>query len=531
MINPQAAASDSRLDTWKQFPWMPGLDTTNDVTLLSPEDAVASDHIVLGQKGNAQQRPGISYNWDNGTSVARTFLIGGTQFYWGSTAPRTDSRVAVDSKGNIYAYTAGGARTLLAAAGAFWTNPTRACFAVLNNILVMAADGSTNYPLQWDGTTLQLLQGTPPNFSIVREWTGRLWTDDKDDPDLLNYSPPYDPNTWNGVGDSGGLYVGTGDGDALGISAIFPPFQGTLFVAKQGRMYNVSGDNPYDYDITTVSNGIGCQSHNAVVAVDQDDVLFISRRGIHSLVATINYGNFAATYVSQKIQKSFVNNWPKNRLFAAQGAYIPEINSVAFAVTDTTTGSGTNRSLWFYNIQFKKWYTWQNVQCSCLFAAIDTDQTRLYLGQEDSRLAQTFNSQIFDILEDASHAAIPVNIMTGVVYVDNAQETIKAFKLLGLAITITGNSNISVNVFIDNFQVQTFNYSDLVAGALLGVNFVLGQSRLGGQEKLAPSWQPMDGFGSGIQLQVQKSDTTSDLSVQGIFLQWEQAGTSQEVRY
>jgi hypothetical protein len=252
---------------------------------------------------------------------------------------------------------------------------------------------------------------------------------------------------------------------------------------------------------------------------------------VHSLVATANYGDFQATFISLKIQKSIVQNWTKNQLFRAQAAYVPEINSAVFAVTDSQDSSNTNRTLWFYNIQYKKWFTWRGVQCSAMFAAQDQDQTRLYLGQEDNRMASTFNGNIYDVTEAGSPQAITPSLMTGVIYVDNLAETIKAFKRVGLAVSLTGATTITVKLFIDNFPVQTVTFTGLVVGPLLGSTFILGQSILGASEQLSPVWQSCDGTGRGVVIQVQKSDMTSDLAVQGVFLEWEPIGTAQEVRF
>src|SRR5690606_5211037 len=113
---------------------------------------------------------------------------------------------------------------------------------------------------QWDGSGKIIdLAGSPPEASFLREYLGRVWCNDKNDKDRLHYSTPGNEEEWGGVGDSGAIDIGIGDGDPEGITNAFV-FKGVLFVAKRTKLYKILGDTPETFHVVLVSDGIGCVS-------------------------------------------------------------------------------------------------------------------------------------------------------------------------------------------------------------------------------------------------------------------------------
>jgi len=370
---------------------------------------------------------------------------------------------------------------------------------------------------------------TPPVASLVREHQGRLWCNDKTNVDRLHYSPISNPEVWNGLGDSGAIDIGVGDGDPEGITA-FWSFKGVLFVAKRTKLYKITGFAPEEYAVELVSSGVGCIAHNSIVYIDQDDIFFASDKGFHSLAATERYGDFEGSYVSADIQKTFNDDFTKSRLKYIWGAYLPNLNSVAFAVTDEQVGTGSNNTVWLYNIPLKSWYCWPNVSCESLIAVTDSDKRRLYAGGETTRVAKTLNGTDYDVNTSGANTAITFSIKTGIIFLGDPF-VVKGFKKLSLIYkpSTLGTTTVTILVKIDNYPLQSLAFTESGASGLLGSTFTLGSSVLGSEPVLAPYTQSIDGYGRGIQITFEQSGTNEAVEIQGFAIEYQPMDAQQEV--
>jgi len=435
---------------------------------------------------------------------------------------RVRETIAVNSAGTIYKYDDSGQRTTLTNSGTALTAPTRVSFAVMNNILIMGFDGATNVPKKYNPNVSAVvadLSGTPPNFSIVRSHLGRLWTNDKANPDRIHYTQTASPEIWNGSGDSGAFDIARGDGDALGIRGIFPTFRGELVVGKGARLYRISGFIPEELRVELMSNGIGSAGHEGIVPVDQDEIFFVSSRGFHAMSTTASFGDLEASFLSLPIQSDFTTFTDFENI---KGVYLPQFNSIAWAVN--RGGAVTNTEIYLYNIAFKAWYRWPNIEAVSIATRTEGEKRRLYIGTANNRILQTDQSRISDFgLEP-----IIYRVRTGVIYPDNQIYTIKAFKRLILLYRPRGNFNFTAKVKIDNYNEQTLTYTQFVAGAELGNDFVLGQSALGQSPALAPFALPIDGYGHGIRIEISQDVPNQGVEIHGFALEYEVAGSGQE---
>lgn len=418
-----------------------------------------------------------------------------------------------------------------------WTTPTAVSMKTINNILVMAATGSSNKKMYWNGsnnTALSLLTSpsytngdpAPPFASIVQTHLGRLFTNDKDRLDRLHYSETFNVYKWGGQGDSGAIDIGVGDGDPGGITAIFPTFKGELFVAKKTKLYRVSGQSPDTFVVSLVSDSIGAEAHNAVVSADTEDIYWLSSRGIHSLAATITFGDFEAKFTSFKIQEEFNENWTRSRLPMAHGAYLPEINSVAFAVTYNST---KNNRLYLYNIPYQAWYVWPNLDCEAMMVATDSDRKRFYFGTSTTRLAKSFVGTNYDTNTSGTQTSIPYELETGLIFPENEPYMVYGYKTFALIHRPTGNQTITVNFQVDGYPSQSLALTVSSTDDLLGSTFILGQSILGTGFQLAPHALPVDGFGRGFKINVSQNIIGESAEIQGFVVEFEPAGEQQEV--
>lgn len=380
-----------------------------------------------------------------------------------------------------------------------------------------------------EGTTadVDIQLGEPaPRASVVRAALGRLLLNDKTRRDRLHYCETDNHTAWNGWGDSGALDIGFGDGDPSGLTGIAPPFKGSIFVGKRTKLYRIAGYTPETFIIEQVSSGIGFINHQSIVAIDQDDVLFVSTRGVHSISATASYGDFSAAYISNDIQRTIVEDWTENRKPFIKGAYFPAINSVAFAVSEK---SDRNNTIWLFNIPLKSWYRWPGVSAETLISVQDSDMRRAYFGTDFGRLAKTQANSSTDELRDGTLEFVRGEIITGRIFPDARPDTIKGFKRVYLLFRAVGAYEITLSASIDNFSSQASSFQALEPGVALGA-FVLGVDSLAGRRVLAPYSVTIDGYGRGIQLRITQVDSNTALELQGFIIEFEGEGDQPETR-
>lgn len=385
--------------------------------------------------------------------------------------------------------------------------------------------------------TAMNINGVAPNASILREHVGRLWCNDKSRRDRLHYSGSFNHEQWQGFGDSGALDIGVGDGDPEGITAIYPTFKGELFVAKRTKLYRVSGYSPETFSVNLVSNGIGCVSHNSIALIDQDDMVFVSEKGVHSITATSSFGDFNAAFISSDIQRTFIENFTRARLKYVKAAYNPEINSVAFCFTDmnladiTNTNLRVNNCVWLFNVQYKSWYRWPDIPCQSLIVSTDGDKKRFYFGSHTNRIIKSFVGNNYDLNYAGEKVGIRFKVVTGQWLIDNNLFTVKGFKRFIMYYKPEGTHTHTVRVQIDSIpvdDVNLLNYNETALGLLLGVDFILGQSELGFDVRLVGYTKTIDGFGNTCKITIENFNVNETIEVQGIGVEWEPAGTSPE---
>ena len=512
----------------KVSPWQGGIRTSTDPAMIRADQLVEGDNIIFSEDLSKKKREGINFDWDDATDGSAT-IISLHDFRFGDIT-RSRRLVGVTNTGEIYSYTSSGTRSADLFGGTAWSSlPSKGTQVTINNLDIIAVDGTGNVVKKWDGTgSVADLGGTPPEGSIVTTHLARLWMNDKTDIDRLHYSPTSDPETWNGLGDSGAIDIGIGDGDTDGITA-FAPYKGDLIVFKRNRIYRVIGNTPETFQIVKISDSIGCVGPNALADIDGNDLVFISDRGIHSIAATDTFGDFKQNFLSADIQTSFNDDWSKTRRPFIQARYLPNQNVVALAVTDESINSTTNLMMWFYHIEARAWFRWPDVSCEALAVVEDDDQSRLYLGTDVTRVAQTFNGANFDVDGTGVSVGIDYTIKTGLISPTGVACEEVGFKSFGILYRAIGTHTITATIKIDNYDPQTLTYSQTDPSDLLGVDFILGQSVLGTDNVMAPYKRTIDGYGRYIQITISQTGIEEEIDLQGFFIEYESAGIRDEV--
>jgi hypothetical protein len=253
----------------------------------------------------------------------------------------------------------------------------------------------------------------------------------------------------------------------------------------------------------------------------------MSEKGIHSLAATSNFGDFQGKYISKDIQGSFNDDFAKATLNKSFGVYLPTINSVAYALTESDTS--VNNDIWLYNIPLDSWYRWDGISCNCIFTANDSDQVRVYLGTVYERLGKAFAGVVYDTTIAAANTPINFDCKTVTIYPDSSPHDRKGFKRFSLIYKKTQIHEVTATITVDNYHGQALSFSDDDSGDLLGSTFVLNTSHLGFEGVLAPYTYTIDGWGRGFSVRIQQSGTNQDIEIQGFAIEWEPGDLLQEV--
>lgn len=534
-------AKAARIAKYVQLPWLRGVNLDLDdgiMQLIGKGDyLVTGINCIFDVDGSKTKREGFSY-FDSAAITGTPEIKGGFDYWANVSSVKTQKVVVWDGQATSKCWfeaAGGGAWTELtkAAAATAPTSVKSISFEVFNDDLVMAFTCANNTgPKKWNnqtGTEYAELGGSPPAVKFIRTHQGRLWgAGVPSNPDRLYFSSPGNHEEWNGAGDSGAIDIDPGDGDHSGITAIFPSFKGQLIVAKGSRLYRIEGVTPEEYRVVPISKGIGCVAHNAVVAVDLDDIYFMSHRGVHSLQVTEKYGDFEAMFLTTDIQSEF-NAFDKTLLPYSQGVWIPALNSMAFAVSRNGTRLDV---IWLYDMRFKAWYKWliTTNYPTALFRVMDSTAKRFkaYIGNNVGRLSYTENGS----RSDYTSVAIPLTLKTPRIYPDRDPSTIKGFKKLGVWVEMETDVDLDVDVLIigqSTAQELTFT-SDSEGTALLDIDFTLGVNVLNATSNISmtPLQLPIDGYSTSVQLTFTQSTAGKNVKIYGFWIEWEPAGDSQE---
>jgi hypothetical protein len=371
------------------------------------------------------------------------------------------------------------------------------------------------------------LAGSPPKCNAVSEHLGRLWINDITNRDRLHYSTTGEPEEWQGVGDSGALDIGWGDGDPEGIIAISPAFKGRIFVGKATKIYQITGEEPLTFFPQPITSGLGVAGNKSFCAVNMDDLFFVSKEGVHSVTATSAHGDYESSFLSQKIQTDF-DNWPQNYLYKIAPIYVPLLNAVLFNVPET--GATEPSALWLYDVDQKAWFTWPDWApiASCNYLT-SVNTKKFMFADGNGKIFVLPNGDYTDSDGAGGTTAYRYKIKTGTIYVDGNPQTIKGYKNISFLFRPTGRYSFVLKVYIDNLPVQTKTFSQGVSGDVLGTDFYLGSSVLGTSLNFAPNTIPIEGYGRGISFQIENNISDEQVEIYGFIIEYEGADISAEV--
>ncbi len=517
-----------------------GGDTTN-YYVWYKKAGVGTDPLIAGKTGIEVDIGGTDTNAQVATATAAAIdaladfsagAVGAVVTITAATAGVT-TETDMGNSGFSFVTTAFGATAPDSPVSTIRTN-------VFNERLQIYFSGIGNFPIIYDpqfSPKYQLMAFNTaaaglsmPDASFAFNFLSRVWANDKNNPDTLHYSETFDESLWLGFGDSGAIPVNPGDGDPEGVTNAFV-YKNLIVASKKDVRYRIVGDSPENFQVQKISDGMGNEGPFSI-PIDETDVVFISKRGIHSQQVTDQFGDTTASYLSADIKPTF-NTFKAEQFKLAQGAYIPELNSLAISITEQE--NSTSNDVWLYNIaaqtpnkqQPGAWYRWPDVSCTALSRQFISGKHKLIFGTVDGRVtrAQTENS-----FADFGTDGILFKIKSGAIYPGDDPHMMKAFKRITMVYRPRGNFSFAVNAKIDNHLSQGFAFNETSGLDLLGETFILGSSMLGSSNVLAPFTFTMEGYGRGVTLTVTQPSADEQIEIWGFIIEYENVGLEQEVQ-
>ena len=229
----------------------------------------------------------------------------------------------------------------------------RPTFTTFRGWLIAAMGaGSSARPLFWDGSmdTMDVLPGAPTAATIASH-AGRLWMCSLDYPSRIYYSAPYDPTKWDTT--YGGGWVETGPGDGNSNVAIVGGFAGELIVFKDGpgggSIYRIQG-LAEPFSVSPLSSTLGAVSAHSAALIGDRDIMFASRRGLHSLKRTFEHGDLESSFIDAEVS----DRWRSLTLAQKQRATcVDDFPTDTWWLFVDTDSDKVNDRGWLFNYRHK----------------------------------------------------------------------------------------------------------------------------------------------------------------------------------
>lgn len=484
----------------KIFPYDGSQDSTKNPILISPKDIVTSNNIVYTTYSTKKLRPGAHQAFP--IPLPGNEHILGFWDFWRMGVQRVvyynGSRIkAVDPKtGNIDDITGNNVIPI----------DETVTFVPFQGLLCIFFGGGKTKIKAWTGTgditdlITNPVDSAHSPFGIV--WLNALWISDPRFQGRILKSKTGDPTDFT-TGDAAEIDLDLNDGDPDGITAFFPPFFGSLYISKRLSVYRISlqflSDGTYVFSPLKISDGVGCISHNGVVAAEQN-IFFPSDYGWHTFQSTNKISAIDTDLLSRDIQPIWTQDTNFLRSQYIQAAYSRTLNSILCIFPAASYNFPTD--VWGFSLIAKKWYRWEMFNHTSIGNYIETGSKRLrtmvgsaggQLGWMDENLTRDYGIRFGCALQ------------SGLICPGGAPDDLYAFNYFApLFVPQTGGS-FDVTYKIDGQAIETltFNMTSTVLGDKLGENFITGLSVLGGVPTIKLEKTRMMGNGMVYQIFVE----------------------------
>lgn len=510
-----------------------GLNVSDNPIIVPPFQMVIADNVAIKASLGRKKRGGLELYNTNGLSGTGSYPALGTPyrglinyFRYSAALLTTATDLFCHHGTKVYSINSRTSAAVDRTGALVLSASSVPSYAVFDNVLYFVSDVNADGYNYWDGDTASATAAVPGEYPVdgtgrfLQIHQGRMWMAGVPGfPYRLYYSRALDPLDWTSggpVASAGGSIDLTAYTDPEGITGIFPSFQGSLFVATRKTIFEITGTDPTNFVVRPITRGIGCVSHNAVVATP-NDIFFPSDRGYHSLRRSIVGDQAQVDFVSRDVQTIWTKMLNANLFQRMQAVWDQNINSIVISAV----GSGvlTNNICMVYNIEFNAWTVWTDINSRSLCVGLNSNQERIIFGREDGKLG-IYN----DAISSNFGAGYTLHFRTGVLYPDNNITREKHFMSITLLASTTKPSAISIGYLIDGKKQDNESVSLGADEKLLGSTFTMGNTTLG-VGSFVPYTLTIGETGYGIQIDV-ASGGTGDMEVYGFILEVDDANPS-----
>lgn len=327
-------------------------------------------------------------------------------------------------------------------------------YSTFDDLLIIGSSVNGDLPRSFDGSTAQVLAGSPPAFAFsVSHKNHQFAAGSFANPSRLYYSVPLNPEDWVNTG-SGSIDIDPGDGDMItGIIS----HKDNLWVFKgpnKGSIHRISGSSASNWTGAPFINGLPVAWIHSIFKFG-DDIGFITTNGsVHSLKATAAYGDFNQAWLSYPINKYMQENLNNSRARYFTSATDPNRGYVWLGITPSGQATNTRYLIMDYrflsqNEPYPRWSYWDSRSFASIHLVRDNQRPRLMAGGYDGKiykLDQTVRSD--------SGSAINMNVETpSMTY--GEEWLLKNFAEFGVSVNAFSNSEMYMKWTLDGILPQS----------------------------------------------------------------------------
>lgn len=482
---PGSSSGGRDWDIFQVFDFRRGLDIKTSALTLALEKGQNSLTKASNCVYNASGA--VSKRYDAATATASSLgatvrITGGFHFV---LSTGTDHTVFGTDEGKLYTLADDGTTTEIASG---FTAGTKWWFESYNDKCLIG--NRADAPRKFDGTTVGLLGGSPPNKGgPMRRNGNRIFWLDGVNKSRLTWSALNNEEDYTTADDAGSFDVSLNDGsDCMDLI----PSINELVILKGARPYRLQGTSPSTFTLPNLvpsTGSVGAASNQATFFA-VNDIYFAAVNGLAKLQPVVIFGDLQQSFVSTNVKPYFEPGSgytiSLQNLAACVAIYDTQWNRAYLAVD--TDGDGKNDTVLVYDLITKGWSTWSGIGIASMWLVKNavTGTNEVYAGGYDGHirvLNRNVASNVFT--GEARHLSCL-----------NSPGLEKTPRHIFLYLKEQGNYSVIVDTKFDFGKSggQTYNVSLLGNSHTLGVNWILGVDPLGAQAQLA---KRLDCSGSG----------------------------------
>ncbi len=407
-------------------------------------------------------------------------------------------------------------------------------YSQIDDLVIIASDASADVPRSYDGSTAQVLAGSPPNFSISTHHRGRIFaTGTVANPSRVYFTSYLNPEGWSGSG-SGFIDIDPDDGDKVtGLIS----HNKDLFVFKgpyKGSIHRITGSAPTGSDTFSPDifvKGVGAVSHNSIFRFSNDVGFLWSDGSVHSLSSVQAYSDFKESALSFPIQDWITARVNFSALNKAWSVLSCDCGWVLISVP--IDGSSTNNHTLLMDYRFSpvRWAKWTNaydiVSMTETVDATDSNRQVILAGGSDG-----FVRKLYQVIRSIDEAGYPMTVRTPHLDYGGTPQVKKALTAVCLTLTPKSDNDVVFRYGRDNVGLQQVSLpqggSDFLSPSE-GTDFQLDVSTLGAGSHYRSFADVIDGGEfRDIQYEFRNEDIEGDLRLQAFSVQIEGGSMSTE---